>query len=195
MPFTNQNSTTPKPDKLVILDRDGVINHDSDAYIKTLAEWIPYPSAISAIAKLTQAGFTVAVATNQSGIARGYYDEATLHAMHERLTSLVEAEGGHIACIAYCPHGPDAHCTCRKPKPGLLLQIQHALGMDSLTGSWMVGDSLRDLQAGDAVGCRTVLVKTGKGEKTLVSNAGLEKATIYQDLAQFVDWLCEHRAT
>ncbi|MFC7369093.1 D-glycero-beta-D-manno-heptose 1,7-bisphosphate 7-phosphatase [Vreelandella zhaodongensis] len=190
MPLSNKHSLKIRPNKLVILDRDGVINHDSDAYIKTLAEWIPYPSAISAIAKLTRSGFTVAVATNQSGIARGYYDEATLHGMHERLTALVEAEGGSIACIAYCPHGPDEQCQCRKPKPGLLLQIQQYLGMDSLTGSWMVGDSLRDLQAGEAVGCHTVLVKTGKGEKTLTNNVGLEKAAIYHDLAQFVDWLC-----
>ena len=175
------------PQKLVILDRDGVINHDSDAYIKSLAEWIPYPSAISAIARLTQAGFTVAVATNQSGIARGYYDEATLRAMHERLKMLVAAEGGHIAHIAYCPHGPDDQCDCRKPLPGLLTDIQQTLMLSSLQGSWMVGDSLRDLQAGEAVGCRSILVKTGKGEKTLAKGSGLEHALVYADLAAFVD--------
>ncbi|MFS8150057.1 D-glycero-beta-D-manno-heptose 1,7-bisphosphate 7-phosphatase [Vreelandella titanicae] len=176
-------------DKLVILDRDGVINHDSDNYIKSLDEWVPYPSSITAIARLTRAGYTVAVATNQSGIARGYYDEATLHAMHEHLISLVEAEGGHIAHIAYCPHGPNANCQCRKPLPGMLIQIQQILGLESLTGSWMIGDSLRDLQAGEAVGCATALVRTGKGSKTEQAGAGLEKSNIFDDLAQFVEWL------
>ncbi|MDG4869258.1 HAD-IIIA family hydrolase, partial [Guyparkeria sp. 1SP6A2] len=101
------------------------------------------------------------MATNQSGIARGYYDEATLAAMHHRMSSLVEAEGGHIAHVAYCPHGPQDDCTCRKPLPGLLTQIQQALGLEHLEGSWMVGDSLRDLQAGETAGCQSVLVKTG----------------------------------
>jgi len=176
--------------KLVILDRDGVINRDSDAYIKTLEEWIPYPSAISAIAQLTKAGITIAVATNQSGIARGYYSEATLQAMHDKLTELVEAQGGHISHIAYCPHGPDEQCHCRKPRPGLLQQIQQQLGMVTLKGSWMIGDSLRDIQAGEAVGCNTVLVRTGKGAKTEASAIGLEQARIFDDLAEFADWLC-----
>ena len=159
-------------DNLVILDRDGVINHDSDNYIKSLDEWVPYPSSVTAIARLTRTGYTVAVATNQSGIARGYYDEATLHAMHEHLISLVEAEGGHIAHIAYCPHVPNDNCQCRKPLPGMLIQIQQILGLESLTGSWMVGDSLRDIQAGDAVGCKTALVRTGKGVKTEQKGVG-----------------------
>jgi D-glycero-D-manno-heptose 1,7-bisphosphate phosphatase len=176
--------------RLVILDRDGVINHDSDTYIKSLKEWIPYPTAISAIAKLTHSGYTVAVATNQSGISRGYYDKATLHAMHERLNTLVEAEGGRIAHIAYCPHGPDDHCDCRKPLPGLLLEIQQHLGVETLEGSWMVGDSLRDLQAGEAVGCNPVLVRTGKGAKTEAKGVGLEEVYIFNDLAEFTDWLC-----
>ncbi|MFN2411064.1 MAG: D-glycero-beta-D-manno-heptose 1,7-bisphosphate 7-phosphatase [Halomonas sp.] len=176
--------------QLVILDRDGVINHDSDAYIKSLAEWVPLPGAIKAIAKLSQAGFTVAVATNQSGIARGLYDEVTLQTMHMHLHSLVNAKGGQIAHIVYCPHGPDDNCDCRKPLPGLLVDIQKTLGMESLEGSWMVGDSLRDLQAGEAVGCRPVLVKTGKGEKAFNRNVGLEKTAVYRDLAEFADWLC-----
>lgn len=177
-------------DKLVILDRDGVINHDSDAYIKSLEEWIPYPTAINAIAKLTLAGYTVAIATNQSGISRGYYDVATLTAMHERLIALVEAQGGHIAHIAYCPHGPDDHCQCRKPLPGLLQEIQVKLVIENLAGSWLVGDSLRDLQAGEAVGCKPVLVRTGKGTKTEAKGLGLDRAVIFDDLAEFVDWLC-----
>ncbi|NVF13831.1 D-glycero-beta-D-manno-heptose 1,7-bisphosphate 7-phosphatase [Vreelandella maris] len=176
-------------EKLVILDRDGVINHDSDAYIKSLDEWVPYPSSIAAIGRLSHAGFTVVVATNQSGIARGYYDEATLQSMHDRLLALVEKEGGSIAHIAYCPHGPSDKCQCRKPLPGMLHQIQQQLGLASLAGSWMVGDSLRDLQAGEAVGCRTVLVRTGKGAKTEAKGIGLEKSHAFDDLAHFVDWL------
>jgi D-glycero-D-manno-heptose 1,7-bisphosphate phosphatase len=179
--------------QLVILDRDGVINHDSDACIKSLSEWVPLPGAIEAIAKLSRAGFTVAIATNQSGIARGFYDESTLQAMHDHLQSQVNAKGGQLAHIAYCPHGPDDHCDCRKPLPGLLAEIQEKLELESLEGSWMVGDSLRDLQAGEAVGCRPVLVKTGKGEKTLSRNIGLEKALVYRDLAEFADWLCDQQ--
>lgn len=177
-------------EKLVILDRDGVINHDSDNYIKSLDEWVPYPASISAIGRLNRAGFTVAIATNQSGIARGYYDEATLQAMHDRLIALVEDQGGHIAHIAYCPHGPDDSCQCRKPLPGMLLQIQQQLGLENLTGSWMVGDSLRDLQAGEAVGCHPILVRTGKGANTEAKQVGLEKARLFDDLSEFVNWLC-----
>ena len=177
------------PRQLVILDRDGVINEDSDAYIKSLDEWIPYPGAIDAIARLSQAGFTVAVATNQSGIARGYYNESTLADMHDQLRSLVDAAGGHIAHIAYCPHGPNDGCSCRKPLPGLLHEIQRVLGLNTLVGGWMVGDSLRDLQAGEACGCRTVLVKTGKGENTATKGVGLENTCIHTNLSEFVDML------
>jgi len=187
----------PSPDRLVTLDRDGVINHDSDAYVKSLAEWIPYPSAIQAIARLSRAGWTVTVATNQSGIARGYYDEATLAEMHVELSRLVDEAGGEIAHIAFCPHGPDDGCDCRKPLPGLLEQIRVALGMDSLAGSWMVGDSLRDLQAGEAVGARGVLVRTGKGERTLAKHPELtgegSDTRVFEDLAAFVDWLLEQK--
>jgi len=113
----------------------------------------------------------------------------TLNAMHEYLITLVEAQGGHIAHIAYCPHGPDDKCQCRKPLPGMLQEIQHQVNLESLIGSWMVGDSLRDLQAGKAVGCKTALVRTGKGSKTEQKGAGLEKTMVFDDLAQFVDWL------
>ena len=181
--------------RLVILDRDGVINQDSDNYIKSLAEWVPYPSAITAIARLSQQGWTVAVATNQSGIARGYYDEATLEAMHTRMLSLVEAEGGRIEHIAYCPHISEDRCDCRKPLPGLLRQIQDALALDSLEGAWMVGDSYRDLQAGAAMGCRLALVRTGKGERTLAKHPELgrtdSEAEVHDDLAGFVDQLLQ----
>jgi D-glycero-D-manno-heptose 1,7-bisphosphate phosphatase len=178
------------PDRLVILDRDGVINQDSDHYVKSLAEWIPYPSAIEAIARLTRHGYRVAIATNQSGIGRGYYDGATLDAMHARLRDLVHlARGGPIAHIASCPHRPEDACDCRKPQTGLLEEIRETLGYADLRGSWMVGDSLRDLQAGEAMGCRSVLVRTGKGEMTLARGEGLEQAMIFDDLAAFVDWL------
>jgi D-glycero-D-manno-heptose 1,7-bisphosphate phosphatase len=183
----------PSAPRLVILDRDGVINHDSDAYIKSLEEWIPYPSSIEAIARLCRAGWRVAIATNQSGIARGYYDEATLATMHAELERLVAAGGGEVAHIAYCPHGPDDGCTCRKPLPGLLEQIRTALGLSSLEGSWMVGDSLRDLQAGEAVGCRSVLVRTGKGSRTEAKATGLDNALVFNDLAAFTDWLLRKR--
>lgn len=152
--------------KLLILDRDGVINQDSDAYIKSVEEWIPLPGAIEAIAQLSRAGWTVAVATNQSGIARGYYDIATLEAMHERLRSLVAQQGGELGLVVYCPHGPDEGCACRKPKPGMLRTIAEHYGV-SLARLWFVGDSLGDLEAAQAVDCQPVLVKTGKGEKTL----------------------------
>ncbi|MFY0991645.1 D-glycero-beta-D-manno-heptose 1,7-bisphosphate 7-phosphatase [Halomonas sp. C05BenzN] len=179
----------PAYPKLVILDRDGVINQDSDAYVKSLDEWIPYPGAIEAIARLSRAGWQVAIATNQSGIARGYYDEQTLADMHARLRSLVAEAGGEISHIAWCPHGPDDGCDCRKPLPGLLVQIRNALGLDSLEGSWMVGDSLRDLQAGEPLGCRPALVRTGKGERTLAKGQGLAGVPVFDDLSAFVDWL------
>lgn len=152
--------------KLLILDRDGVINQDSDAYIKTLDEWIPIPGAIEAIARLSRAGWTVAVATNQSGLARGYYDQAALEAMHARLRQLVAEQGGEVGLIVHCPHGPDDGCDCRKPEPGMLRQIA-AHYRAALDGVWFVGDSSGDLAAARAVGCQPVLVKTGKGQRTL----------------------------
>ncbi|MGM0821991.1 MAG: D-glycero-beta-D-manno-heptose 1,7-bisphosphate 7-phosphatase [Pseudomonadota bacterium] len=176
-------------ERLVILDRDGVINQDSDDYVKSLDEWIPYPGAIEAIARLSRSGWTVAVATNQSGIARGYYGEKELDAMHQRLRELVGELGGDIAHIAYCPHGPDDGCECRKPSHGLLEEIRSTLALESLEGSWMVGDSLRDLQAGEAMGCRSVLVRTGKGRRTESKGEGLKDAVAFNDLAGFVDWL------
>ena len=173
--------------KLLILDRDGVINQDSDAYIKSLDEWIPIPGAISAIARLSQAGWTVAVATNQSGIARGYYDLATLESMHQRLRDLVAEQGGELGIVVYCPHGPDDGCDCRKPKPGMLRQIAQHYGVN-LHGAWFVGDSRGDLDAALAVDCQPVLVKTGKGERTLAKP--LPAGTlVFDDLAAIADHL------
>ncbi|MBG6289088.1 D-glycero-beta-D-manno-heptose 1,7-bisphosphate 7-phosphatase [Pseudomonas nitroreducens] len=173
--------------KLLILDRDGVINQDSDDYIKSLAEWIPIPSAITAIARLSKAGWTLAVATNQSGIARGYYDLATLESMHARLRELVAEQGGELGMVVYCPHGPDDGCDCRKPKPGMLRQIAQHYGVD-LTGVWFVGDSRGDLDAALAVDCLPVLVKTGKGERTLAKTLP-EGTLVFDDLAAVADHL------
>lgn len=173
--------------KLLILDRDGVINQDSDDYIKSLAEWIPIPSAITAIARLSRAGWTIAVATNQSGIARGYYDLATLESMHQRLHELVAEEGGQLGLVVYCPHSPDEGCDCRKPKPGMLRQIAQHYGVD-LHGIWFVGDSRGDLDAALAVDCQPVLVKTGKGERTLAKPVP-EGTLVFDDLAAVADHL------
>ena len=167
--------------KLLILDRDGVINQDSDDYIKSVDEWLPLPGAIAAIANLSKAGWTVAVATNQSGLARGYYDLAALDAMHQQLRKLVAEQGGEVGLIVYCPHGPDDGCDCRKPKPGMLKSIAEHYHV-ALAGLWFVGDSLGDLQAAVTVDCQPVLVKTGKGERTLGKD--LPAGTlIFEDLA------------
>lgn len=158
-----------------------MINHDSDAYIKSLEEWVPIPGSIEAIAQLSKAGWTVAVATNQSGIARGYYSLATLDAMHARLRALVAEQGGEVGYIVYCPHGPDEGCDCRKPKPGMLQAIAEHYQVP-LAGVWFVGDSKGDLEAALAVDAQPVLVKTGKGAQTL--EKGIAPTTlIFDDLA------------
>lgn len=173
--------------KLIILDRDGVINQDSDDYIKTVEEWIPIDGAIDAIARLSKAGWTIAVATNQSGIARGYYDLATLEAMHDKLRHLVADDGGEVGLIAYCPHGPDDGCECRKPQIGLLQQISNHYQMP-LSGVWFVGDSQSDLKAAQTAGCQQVLVKTGKGLRTLEKGIS-EQVLMFADLVAVADYL------
>lgn len=167
---------------LIILDRDGVINIDSHEYIKSPDEWIPLPGSLEAIANLTSAGHTIMVATNQSGLARGYFDLPTLDAIHQKMLGLVEANGGKISDIFYCPHHPEEACSCRKPMPGLLTQIADKYQVD-LTQAIMIGDSLRDIQAAQAVGCPAALVRTGNGEDALNRGFGLENVPIYQDLA------------
>ncbi len=179
--------------KLVILDRDGVINYDSDAYVKSVEEWIPIEGSIDAIARLSRTGFTVVVATNQSGLSRGYFDLDDLEAMHARLNGLVNDAGGELQGIFYCPHGPDDGCNCRKPMPGLLDAIAEELDAD-LTGATVIGDSLRDLQAGVARGCRVFLVRTGKGGKTeqelaAQTNPQLSSAKVFDNLSAAVDFL------
>ncbi len=175
--------TNTKP--IILLDRDGVINYDSDQYVKTLDEWQPIPGSIKAIAALSKAGFQVFVVTNQSGISRGYYNLETLNKMHEKMTQLVVAEGGTVSGIQYCPHGPDDACTCRKPKPGMIETIEKELGVDfTQTPAIMVGDSKRDLEAGIARGCEAVLVLTGKGRATQYKDMDFH-FRVFTDLAAF----------
>jgi D-glycero-D-manno-heptose 1,7-bisphosphate phosphatase len=173
----------PAKHRLVVLDRDGVINRDSRDFVKSAREWVPLPGSIDAIASLSLAGFTVAVASNQSGLARGLFDRRALDAMHRKLRRLVGKAGGRIDRIVVCPHGPNDGCQCRKPKPGLL----HRLGRHyrtSLDGVPVIGDSMRDLQAAAAVGARPILVRTGNGRRT---EAALDRrqpqAEVFDDLA------------
>lgn len=174
--------------KLIILDRDGVINYDSDAYIKSPAEWEPLPGSLEAIARLNQAGYTVAVATNQSVLARGYADAATLNAIHEKMCMAAIAAGGKIDKIFYCPHGPDDHCHCRKPKPGLFEQIAIHYQLP-LNGVPAVGDSLRDIQAAQVLGCDCYLVLTGNGKKTQAQLTESFPVKVFADLAAAAEFL------
>lgn len=173
-------------DRLVILDRDGVINVDSADYIKSPEEWIPIPGSLDAIARLHRAGFRIYVATNQAGIARGKLTESDLAAIHARMLSAVAEAGGAIAGIEYCPHHPDAHCDCRKPAPGMLRAIERAAGVP-VAGQPYVGDSLKDIRAAEAAGCEPVLVLTGNGRET----AKLRRPVsgVFDDLAAFADHL------
>lgn len=171
---------------LVILDRDGVINHDSDDFIKSAEEWIPISGSIESIAALSSAGYTITVATNQSGVARGLYDEEALDAIHDKLRELVAEAGGSIDHIVFCPHGPDDNCDCRKPKPGMYLQIAQHFGVN-LDGVPVIGDTLRDLEAAAAAGAQPMLVRTGNGtatEESLVDE--LASVPVFDDLADAV---------
>lgn len=182
--------------KLIILDRDGVINQDSDAYVKSVDEWIAIENSCEAIARLSQAGFQIAIATNQSGLARGYFQLSDLDAMHGKMIGLVEACGGEITSIKYCPHGPDDDCDCRKPLAGLIDQIEDELGT-SAQGCYLVGDSIRDLQAGLIKGCLPVLVKTGKGQKSLTkleTMPELKHSLVFDNLADFTEQLLSKKS-
>jgi D-glycero-D-manno-heptose 1,7-bisphosphate phosphatase len=166
--------------KLAIIDRDGVINYDSDQYIKTPAEWKPIPQSLEAIARLNHAGYRVVVATNQSGVGRGLFDMSTLNAIHDKMYRALANVGGRIDALFFCPHMDENNCDCRKPKPGMLLDIAKRFNVD-LKNIPFIGDSLKDLQAAQAVGAKPILVRTGKGEKTSTDQR-LPKGTI-----QFVD--------
>lgn len=178
--------------KLIILDRDGVINHESAAFIKSAEEWLPIPGSIDAIARFNRAGYRVVIATNQSGLGRGYFTQADLDAMHHKFSQLVEDAGGQITGIYFCPHRPEDHCNCRKPLPGLLDQISQDLGLADLRDVANVGDSIRDLQAAVARGCEPMLVRSGKGldsEQTLVNYPELANTKVFDDLSAVADFL------
>src|ERR1051325_1397253 len=166
--------------RLVILDRDGVINKESDAFIKSPEEWAPIPGSVEAIARLYKSGYKVVVASNQSGVGRNLFSLDTLAAIHGRMKREVEAAGGKIDSIFFCPHAPDAGCDCRKPKTGLMKQIMERYKVD-LKDVPMIGDSGRDLAAARAVGARPILVRTGNGLKTLEHDH--DDVETYDDLA------------
>lgn len=172
--------------RLIILDRDGVINQDSDQFIKSPAEWQAIPESLSAIAKLNDAGFNVVVATNQSGIARGYFSAETLKNIHQKMETELAAHHGKIAGIFVCPHGPEDNCICRKPKPGLLLEIAKKFNVQPKE-MLSIGDSMRDILAAHAAGAHAVLVKTGKGAKTIASATKKFNVPIFDDLAAAVE--------
>ena len=168
--------------KLIILDRDGVINYDSDQFIKSPDEWRPIPGSLEAIARLNHAGFRVVVATNQSGLGRGLFDMATLIAINDKMYKTLAQVGGRIDAVFYCPHAADSACDCRKPKPGMFTEIGHRFGGE-LTGVPCVGDSVRDLQAAAAIEAQPILVLSGKGEKTLRDGVFPTNTIIFPDLA------------
>ena len=168
--------------KLAILDRDGVINHDSDQYIKSPAEWRPIAGSIEAIARLNQHGYRIAVATNQSGIGRGLFDMATLNAINDKMMEMVFRQGGRIDALFFCPHTAAESCGCRKPRTGMFEEIAARFHTD-LKGVPVVGDSLKDLQAADAVGAQPLLVLTGKGTRTRGEGAMPRKTLVFESLA------------
>lgn len=168
--------------KLIVLDRDGVINVDSDQFIKSPDEWKPIPGSLEAIARLNESGWRVVVASNQSGVGRGLFDMDTLNAINEKMTKAIGQAGGRLDAIFFCPHSADSTCDCRKPRPGMFVQIAERFNVD-MRGVPVVGDSLRDLQAGVAVGCQPYLVLTGKGAKTQADPALPEGTLVFPDLA------------
>ena len=173
--------------KVIILDRDGVINHDSDAYIKSVEEWIPVAGSLEAIARLNHSGYTVVVASNQSGLARGYFTIETLMAIHKKMDEQLLKIGGKVNAIFYCPHGPDDACDCRKPKPGMLLEIGQRFNVP-LKNVVFIGDSISDIEAASNASAKPMLVRTGKGikaEKTLLAE-GNKSVPIFDDLAAAV---------
>ena len=183
---------------LVILDRDGVINHDSDDYIKSPDEWQPLPGSLEAIARLCRADYTVVVATNQAGVGRGLFSQEMLIRIHRKMASSIRDKGGRLDSVFFCPHSPAEQCGCRKPKPGMLLEISDRLGI-GLSGVPVVGDSLRDLEAAEAAGAMPVLVKTGRGRLTQEKlskgelSRTLGQTPVYADLAAFTDAVLDGR--
>ena len=175
----------------IILDRDGVINHDSEDYIKSPDEWLAIDGSLVAIAKLKAAGYKIAVATNQSGLGRGLFSQASLHAIHRKMIQESREIGGGFDMIAYCPHHPDVNCECRKPKTGLLQAINAKLPLNADT-DWLVGDTRKDLEAAQQMGIRAALVETGKGEQEITKGiVSRETTPIFKNLAHFTSWLLD----
>ena len=174
--------------QLLILDRDGVVNKESTDFVKSPDEWQPLPGSLDAISRLTHADYRIVIATNQSGIARGLFDIATLNAVHDRMHKEVAAVGGHIEAIFFCPHGPDEGCACRKPAPGLFTDIAARLRV-RLDGVPIVGDRLADLNVARTVGARPMLVRTGYGQETEASGTGLDGVEVFDNLLAVADAL------
>lgn len=180
--------------KFIILDRDGVINFDSEHYIKSPDEWHAIPGSLEAIADLNRAGYRVLVATNQSGVARGYYDLETLNLIHEKFMRELAAVGGYVDEIFFCPHHPDDHCQCRKPKPGLFDKIKEKYQFD-FANTYYVGDSASDIEVALAAGCKPVLVLTGNGEKTRQKFADAALLPVFPNLAAVVQSILVEKNT
>ncbi len=178
--------------KLIILDRDGVINHDCDTYIKSPEEWLPIDGSLEAIARLNRGGYTVTVASNQSGLARGYFDIESLMAMHKKMDEMLEKQGGRIDAIFYCPHGPDDGCECRKPKPGMLLDIGQRFNV-SLKEVVFIGDSMSDIKAASSAHANAMLVRTGKGIKAekILQTENKISVPVFDDLSAAVTALLQ----
>jgi D-glycero-D-manno-heptose 1,7-bisphosphate phosphatase len=174
-------------ERFLAIDRDGVINEDTDEYIKSAAEWIPIPGSIDGIAKLTQAGYRIAIVTNQSGLARGLFDLAALNAIHNKLREFLSLSGGRVEMILFCPHQPLDGCGCRKPQSGLFAQLAERLGFP-LHGLPFIGDSITDIGAGRLAGMEPILVRSGKGERTLRENPKLvNEIRVFRNLKEFAD--------
>jgi len=183
---TDKNST------LIILDRDGVINEDSDDYIKSPEEWIPIAGSLEAIARLNAADYSVTIATNQSGIARGYFSLDDLDEIHEKMKALLQQAGGHIDDIAYCPHGPDIGCICRKPAPAMLNRMLERFNAYPRK-TVMIGDTKSDYDAAIAAGIDFALVKTGKGMRTIEQSKLPDDVPVFDDLAAYVDQILSNQ--
>ena len=179
--------------ELILLDRDGVINRDSDTHVKSVEEWRPIPGSLDAIARLCTAGFSVVVVSNQSGLARGLFDRNTLDAIHREMHRQVEAAGGRLAGIFVCPHGPEEGCMCRKPRPGLLRDVERSFGV-RVAGAPLVGDKPSDLEAARRAGCQPILVRTGKGAAAEQAGVGLSDALVFDDLASAADFVIARQA-
>lgn len=177
---------------MIILDRDGVINFDSDRFIKSPDEWQPIPGSLEAVARLNQNGYRVVVASNQSGVGRGLFDMAMLNAIHAKMHKALAPYGGRIDAVFYCPHAAESQCNCRKPRPGLFQQIADRFHVD-LSDVPAIGDSLRDLQAAAEMGCLPMLVETGKGRKTLSAGGLPEGTRIFSNLAEAADAILGRR--